>query len=520
MHTPSRGVLMLGVRKGMDEKATLIEIENLSKSYGGLQALDNVQLNVRKGEVHAVVGENGAGKSTMMKILGGIVKRDSGKVVFEGKEVEFHSPSESIEAGIAIIHQELSVLPTLNVIENVYMGRMPARFGRLLWKEMEKGAREVLGRVGLKINPYRLMDDLTISQRQLVEVAKAISVQAKVIVMDEPNSSLSEKETERLFAVIRELQKQGIAIIYVSHKIDEVLEISDRITVLRDGRYVGRMTKDEATVDKIIQMMVGRKLVRERVENPHIGGVRLQVKNLSSHYFSNVSFDLREGEILCFSGLVGAGRSEVMRAIFGVDPITGGEIYLEGEKIHFSSPAEAIKYGFAMLPEDRKKLSLFTELPIIFNVSLAQLPFFKKFGIIKHKTVQEIAGKYKKQLNIKMGSFRDPINSLSGGNQQKVVLSRWLATNPKVLILDEPTHGIDVGAKAEIYNLIRALAKGKISIILISSELPEVITMADRVVVMHEGTVTGIIERERITEELIMACATGSVDSSVAAAAG
>jgi ABC-type sugar transport system ATPase subunit len=498
------------------ENNVLIQLLDISKRYGGLQALDNVSIDIRKGEVHAVVGENGAGKSTMMKIVGGIVQRDSGTIIFDGRPVEFATPHEAIDAGIAVIHQELSVLPTLNVIENVFMGRMPSRGGRVLWREMERSTREVLALVGLEIDPFRLMDDLTISQRQLIEIAKALSFETKVIIMDEPNSSLAESETEKLFSVIREMKGKGISIIYVSHKIDEVIEISDRISVLRDGKYIGTEDVADSSADSIIQMMVGRKLTRERVENPNIGEVCFEVRGLTSPRFRNVSFDLRRGEILCFSGLVGAGRSEVMRVIFGVDSRDSGEILHEGKPVHFRSPAQAIEAGFAMVPEDRKKLSLFMELPIRFNMSIARLPRLKKNGVINRRAVRKLNEEYKQKLNIKMGSFRNAVSSLSGGNQQKTVLGRWLATDPKILILDEPTHGIDVGAKAEIYRLIRELTTRGISIILISSELPEVIAMADRVVVMHEGTVTGILGRKRMTEETIMSCATGSIDPELA----
>ena len=498
------------------ENNGLIELQNISKRYGGLQALDDVSIDIRRGEVHAVVGENGAGKSTMMKILGGIVPRDTGTIIFDGSPVEFETPHEAIAAGIAVIHQELSVLPTLNVIENVFMGRMPSKLGRILWREMERNTKEVLQLVGLEVDPFSLMDNLTISQRQLIEIAKALSFETKVIIMDEPNSSLSETETEKLFSVIRELKQKGISIIYVSHKIDEVIEIADRITVLRDGKYIGTVDVEGTTSDEIIQMMVGRKLTRERVENPNIGEVFFEVRGLTSSRFQDVSFNLKRGEILCFSGLVGAGRSEVMRAIFGVDPYDSGEIIYEGKPVRFRSPSEAIEAGFAMVPEDRKKLSLFSGLPIRFNISIAQLPRLKKNGIISQREVRNINEEYKKKLNIKMGNSRNAVSSLSGGNQQKTVLGRWLATEPELLILDEPTHGIDVGAKAEIYNLIRNLTNRGIGIILISSELPEVIAMADRAVVMHEGTVTGIIERDRISEEVIMSCATGSIDPQMA----
>ncbi len=493
----------------------ILKVDGISKRYGGLQALDNVHLDVRSHEVHAVVGENGAGKSTLMKILGGIVKRDSGKVIYQGQEVDFESPIESIMSGIAIIHQELSMLPSLNVIENVYMGRMPTRFGRVDWRTLERETLHVLEQVGLDIDPYAIVNDLSISQRQLIEIAKAISTNANLIIMDEPNSSLTETETERLFEVIAHLKKQGVSIIYVSHKIEEVLRISDRISVLRDGNYIGLINKDEATIDKVIQMMVGRALQRGKPHTGHdIGEVMLEVKGLTGARFQDVSFNVRRGEILGFAGLVGAGRSEVARAIFGSDPFTAGDITLEGKSIRFHSPHAAIQQGLGMLPEDRKRLSLFMGMPIRFNIAMAELPRMSQSGIIKHGKVAKVVDEFVKKLNIKIGSLDDPVSSLSGGNQQKTVLSRWLATNPKFLILDEPTHGVDVGAKAEIYKLMRALARGGISIMLISSELPEILMMSDRVVVMRAGRVTGVLNREQISEDVIMACATYDVHES------
>jgi ribose transport system ATP-binding protein len=502
----------------MDDR--ILQVEGISKRYGGLQALDNVHLDVRRGEVHAVVGENGAGKSTLMKILGGIVTRDDGRIVYQGEEVDFESPIESISAGIAIIHQELSMLPSMNVIENVYMGRMPTRFGRVDWRAMEQATLDMLAQVGLEIDPYSIVNDLSISQRQLVEIAKAISINANLIIMDEPNSSLTETETERLFAVIEMLKPTGVAIIYVSHKIEEVLRISDRITVLRDGQYIGTMPKDKATVDKVIQMMVGRELQRDKLHVGHkIGDVMLEVKGLTSERFQNVSFNVRRGEIVGFAGLVGAGRSEVARAIFGADPFTSGEILFEGQSIRFHSPNEAIAHGLGMLPEDRKKLSLFMGMPIQFNLSMAELPGNKMswHGMIRHGKVEEVVEDFVHKLNIKIPALDDPVSSLSGGNQQKTVLARWLATNPKLLILDEPTHGVDVGAKAEIYKLMHTLCTEGISIILVSSELPEILMMSDRVVVMREGQVTGILNREQMSEDVIMACATYDIHETAAA---
>jgi len=498
----------------------ILKVDGISKRYGGLQALDNVHLDLRPKEVHAVVGENGAGKSTLMKILGGIVKRDGGRIVYQGKEVDFESPIESISAGIAIIHQELSMLPALNVIENVYMGRMPTRFGRVDWRTLEKASLHVLEQVGLDIDPYTIVNDLSISQRQLVEIAKAISINANLIIMDEPNSSLTETETERLFEVIENLKKKGVSMIYVSHKIEEVLRISDRISVLRDGRYIGTLDKSAATIDKVIQMMVGRELKRDKTHIEHeTGEVVLEVKGLTGGRFQDVSFNMRSGEILGLAGLVGAGRSEVARAIFGADSFSSGEITLEGKPIRFHSPNEAIEHGLGMLPEDRKKLSLFMGMPIRFNLAMAELPRKKmsRKGIINHGGVEQVVEEFVKKLNIKIGSLDDPVSSLSGGNQQKIVLARWLVIEPKLLILDEPTHGVDVGAKAEIYKLMRALSGEGISIMLISSELPEILMMSDRVVVMREGQVTGILNRDQMSEDVIMACATYDVHETAAA---
>ncbi|MEO8410483.1 MAG: sugar ABC transporter ATP-binding protein, partial [Propionivibrio sp.] len=471
--------------------------------------LDDAQISVRPGEVHALVGENGAGKSTFMKILGGIVAADAGQIVFKHRTVSFATPAESIRAGIAIIHQELSVLPHLNIIENVFMGRMATRLGKVQWKLLEEKTRAVLALVGLQIDPYLTMDSLSISQRQLVEIAKALSVDAQLVIMDEPNSSLSDTESQRLFEVIRSLQARSIAILYVSHKIEEVLRISDRITVFKDGQYVGTVDAAQASVDTLIHMMVGRELTRTYQPNPKPGAIALTVEKLSGKGFHDVSFDLRHGEILCFSGLVGAGRSETLRAVFGADPSSAGQIKLDGTPVRFSNPGQAIRRGLAMVPEDRKRLSLFLGLPIKFNISLAQLPRLRLLLGVDHRQIRQLVAEFIRALRIKTQSADDPVASLSGGNQQKTVLARWLATKPKILILDEPTHGIDIGAKAEIYDLIRNLARQGIAIILISSELPEVMAMADRVVVMHEGSVAGILDRAQMSEHEIMAYATG-----------
>jgi len=491
----------------------ILKAEGISKNYGGVRALDDVRFDLNYGEVHALVGENGAGKSTLIKVLGGVVPRNAGHIVYEGEEVEFDRPIEAQQAGIAIIHQDLLVMPSLTVIENIFMGRMGGRFGIFNWKELERKAREAMALIDLDVDPYAIAQDLTISQRQMVEIARALSTNARLIIMDEPNSSLADAETELLFEVIESLQERGIAIIYVSHKIDEVLHISDRITVFRDGHYVGTLARAEATEERVINMMVGRDLDRSSFAVPDtVGEKLLEVRNLSGRRFENVSFDLHQGEILAFSGLVGSGRSEVMRAVFGADTFDEGQINLEGRPVSFKSPREAIKAGLAMVPEDRKVLSLFMNLPVYKNLAMAKLPDMAAAGVVSEREEQRLAHAYVEKLDIRLSSVEEPVSSLSGGNQQKTVLGRWLATNPRLIIFDEPTHGVDVGAKAEIYTLMRQLAQEGVGLILISSELPEVLALAHRVVVMHEGRVTGIIGHAEATEERLMAYATGVAD--------
>jgi ABC-type sugar transport system ATPase subunit len=490
----------------------ILRVEGVSKRFGGVQALERVNLDVRRGEVHALVGENGAGKSTLIKVLGGIFPRNEGRVVFDGEEVNFDRPIAALHAGIAIIHQELTMMPSLTVIENMFMGRMPQRLGIIRWNDLEARTRAAMALIDLRVDPYAAVRDLTISQRQMIEIARALSVNAKLIIMDEPNSSLTSAETERLFEVIASLQARDIAILYVSHKIDEVLRISDRISVLRDGHYVGTMDRAEASEQRIINMMVGRDLHRTQSAVPaQAGELLLDVRDLSGPRFENVSFQVHKGEILAFSGLVGAGRSEVARAIFGADLFTCGEITFDGRSGRMSSPQAAIRAGIAMVPEDRKVLSLFMNMSIERNMTMAELPYMSK-GFTSDGAERRLANEMIDALDIRLNRLTDPVSSLSGGNQQKTVLGRWLATRPKLMILDEPTHGVDVGAKAEIYTLIRSLAAEGMGVILISSELPEVLALAHRIVVMHEGRVTGILPRAGATEELLMAYATGVRD--------
>lgn len=490
----------------------ILRVEGVSKRYGGVHALDKVNFDLRYGEVHALVGENGAGKSTLIRVLGGIVPRNEGTIIFEGKEIDFDRPTAALHAGISIIHQELSMMPSLTVIENMYMGRMPARLGVIDWGDLERRTRASMALIDLHVDPYTPVRDLTISQRQMIEIARALSANAKLIIMDEPNSSLSQTESERLFSVIETLKQRDIAIIYVSHKIEEVLRISDRITVFRDGKYVDTVSRQEASEQRIVNMMVGRGLDRSVFRVPEMSSVELlQVRNLCGERFQDVNFTLHAGEILAFSGLVGAGRSEVARAIFGADRFTSGEIVLEGKPVRFTSPRQAIRAGIGMVQEDRKVLSLFMNMRIMHNITMAALPFIGK-GVLSDGAERTLTEQFVRQLDIRLAAIEDPVNSLSGGNQQKTVLGRWLATKPRLLILDEPTHGVDIGAKSEIYALVQSLASQGLGVILISSELPEVLTLAHRIVVMHEGRVTGVVERADASEEWLMAYATGLRD--------
>jgi ribose transport system ATP-binding protein len=491
----------------------MLQVVDISKHFGGVHALREVRMDVRPGEVHALVGENGAGKTTLINILGGIVPRDGGRVIFGAKDVTFETPAESQRAGIAIIHQELATIPALSVMENIYMGHMAAHGGWIDWRTLETATRKVTDQVGLDVSPRTLVGNLTISQRQLVEIAKALAFDARLIIMDEPNSSLTDRETERLFDVITHLKERGVAIVYVSHRIEEVLHIADRITVFRDGRYVGTIERNEASVNKVISMMVGRELADVgRQASASIGTPLLEVRNLSRKgkpYLQNITFTLHAGEILGFAGLVGAGRSEAARAVFGADRFETGEILLKGRPVHFRSPKDAIARGIGMVPEERKRQALFMNMPVRYNVGMASLPARSPGGIVRHAAQRALVKQFVDKLSIKLSSIDAPVKSLSGGNQQKTVLARWLATEPKVLILDEPTHGVDVGAKADIYQLMRDLAAAGIGIILISSELPEILKMSDRIVVMHEGRITGILDGNNATEDQVMAYATG-----------
>lgn len=485
----------------------LIIVKNITKTFPGVKALDNVSIDVNRGEVLSLMGENGAGKSTLIKVLAGVYDMDDGEIYIEGQKVDIKSPVDSQNLGISIIYQELNLLPNMSIAENIFLAR-EKRQGGLFYdkKKTVEEATKLMNEVGLYCNPNKLVEELSVSQRQMVEVAKALSVNSKLIIMDEPTSSLTDRETETLFGVIDKLKRNNVSVIFVSHKLREVQKISDRVYILRDGANSGVINKGEITEDRIIQMMVGRKL--ENLfdkENVEITDVVLKVRNLSTkNFLKNINFDVRKGEIIGFAGLVGAGRTEVMRAVFGFDKIKTGEIYIEGNKVEIKSPKDAINYGLALVPEDRKEQGLVMEMSVRENTTLANLKQVSKLGFINIGEENKITDSYINKIRTKTPSREQKVVNLSGGNQQKVVLSKWLMTNPKILILDEPTRGIDVGAKKEIYTIMSNLAKRGVAIIMISSELPEILGMSDRIIVMHEGEIKGVLNREESSQEKIL----------------
>lgn len=500
----------------MGNNEYILELESVCKEFPGVKALDNVQLKVKPGEVHALMGENGAGKSTLMKCIIGMYQATSGKIKFNGEYIENYDVIKALNMGISMIHQELSPVNEKSVMENIWLGREPKnRLGLVDHKTMYKMTLEVLERINLNVNPKTLMKELTVANIQMIEIAKAISYDAKVIIMDEPTSSLTAKEIEQLYEIIRQLKSEGRSIIYISHKLDEIKAVCDEMTFFRDGQYVGQHNVKDTSEEEIIKLMVGRNLDRlfPKMET-EIGEVKLSVKNLSDgKTFNNVSFDVREGEILGVAGLVGAGRSEVMETIFGVRHKVSGAVTLNGKELNIKTASDAVANGLAFLTEDRRKTGIFPVMSISYNIVSSSMETFKnKFGLVENKRMDDEARNYIETLKIKTPSHTTAIQNLSGGNQQKVLIAKWLLTKPEVLILDEPTRGIDVGAKAEIHRNISTMAYTGKSIIMVSSELPEILGMSDRVVVMHEGRITGILENKDLTQETIMAYASGTKD--------
>lgn len=494
--------------------ADLLAVANISKSFPGVRALHEVGFSIKEGECVALIGENGAGKSTLMKILAGVQPPDSGEIRLNEKEIEIRSVEEGLEHGIALIHQELNLATNLSVGANIFLGREPRKLGMIDEKEIADRSTEFLERVGLDVRPDTLVGELTIGKQQLVEIAKALSTNAKILIMDEPTSSLSQGETEKLFEVAKDLKKNGVSIIYISHRLGEVVELADRVVVLRDGENAGELTREEITHDAMVSLMVGRELSQFYSHDAgEPGDVVLSVSGVRTpaHPSHEVSFDLRAGEIVGMAGLVGAGRTELLETLFGVTPALSGTMEVEGKEIPIQSPREAIAAGLALVPEDRKQQGLVIEMAVADNVSLASLERDQKAGFLNFDAESKLTAEMTEKMRIKTPSSRQIVRFLSGGNQQKVVIGKWLAMKPKILLLDEPTRGIDIGAKQEIYALMEELADQGVAILFVSSEMEEILGMSDRALVMHEGKITGELKRDELSEEAVMQLATGRI---------
>jgi ribose transport system ATP-binding protein len=488
----------------------ILQMTGICKRFPGVVALENVHLKVGIGEIVALAGENGAGKSTLMKILGGVSQPDAGSITIEGREAAIHSVSGAIDLGIGFIHQELNVFDNLDVAENVFLGREPLWGGPLKLVDRQKihaQTEQLLRRLGLNLPADTPLRNLSLAQQQMVEIAKALSLNARILIMDEPTSSLTLTETARLMEVVKELRAQSVSIIYISHRLAEIEELADRVVVLRDGRNAGTLSRQEIDHEAIVTLMVGRDL-QHFYRPPEVVAQAecVEVRNLRTRRYAHrpVSFTIRQGEILGFAGLVGAGRSELAQTIFGVDRPLGGDVLLANTSISISSAHDAIKNGIYLIPEDRRRTGLILDLSICENITLPDLPRYARAGLVARDAERKTANEMCDKLNVKRPSVETRAANLSGGNQQKVVLAKWLSLNPKLLIFDEPTRGIDVGAKAEIYELMRSLAQQGVAIMMISSDMEEILGESDRVAVMHEGAITGILEREDCTEEAIM----------------
>lgn len=492
------------------EDNVLLEMKNITKTFPGVKALDNVSLTVKRGTVHALMGENGAGKSTLMKCLFGMYSKDSGEVYLNGKKVDFKNSKEALENGVAMVHQELNQALKRNVMDNIWLGRYPKKGPFVSETKMYRDTMKVFEELDIKVNPKTIMSTMPVAQRQMVEIAKAVSYNASVIVFDEPTSSLTEEEVVHLFRIINMLRDRGCGIIYISHKMEEILKISDEVTIMRDGTWVATEPAKDLTMDHIIKLMVGRTLEKRFPEkDKEIGEEFLKVEGLSGMYsnLQDVSFTLRKGEILGLAGLDGSGRTEVLETLFGVATKSKGEITLHGKKINNKNSRESIKNGFALLTEERRATGIFSILNIRENTVISSLNNYKKFGLLSNKKMKEKTDWSIKAMRIKTPSQETKIRSLSGGNQQKVILGRWLLSNPEVLLLDEPTRGIDVGAKYEIYQLIIELAKEGKGVMMVSSEMPELLGVCDRILVMSGGRLAGEVDAATATQEEIMTLA-------------
>ncbi|MDA8424573.1 MAG: sugar ABC transporter ATP-binding protein [Treponema sp.] len=498
---------------------TMLRLEGITKVFPGVKALSSVSLAIGKGEIHAIVGENGAGKSTLMNILSGVFPPDSGRIIFDGKDVHLKDPREAQGLGISMIHQELSLAPHLSVMENVFIGRLKRNaLGFVDYGKMRKMCIDSLACLGIEsIPPDTKVGSLSVSQRQLVEIAKALSFDAKVLVMDEPTSSLTLAETEMLLAVMRSLKASGVSVLFISHRLEEVFEVSDRITVLRDGCLVKSMDRSEATVNEVVSLMVGREFERVfarayREYSPAEKPV-LEVRGLTSREkkLKDISFKMYRGEILALTGLVGSGRTELLQSLFGLDKIDSGAILVDGVERSIADPHDAIALGIGLVPEGRKDQGLFLEMSVKENISMAHLPSMSRHLFLNMQQERKATQTYVDNLNIKTPGMNQRVKFLSGGNQQKAIIARWLMNNPRILFLDEPTHGVDIGAKSEIYRIVDGLAQKGMSVLFVSSELPEVLTLADRILVMHAGSIVKELARDAADQEEIMRYATNQI---------
>ena len=489
----------------------VLELEHATKAFAGVHALEDVSLELRAGEAHALVGENGAGKSTLVKILGGVHQPDAGALRIGGRQVVLAGPAEARDLGIAVIYQEPTLFPDLSVAENVFIGRQPLRRGRRIDRRaMETTLNEIFDRLGVRLDPERIARGLSIAEQQLVEIAKALSHEAKVVIMDEPTAALSPVEVERLFGVVATLRAHGTAVLFISHRLGEVFEICQRVTVLRDGRLVFSQGLEGLSPDDLVRAMVGRDVLARAHERHQAGDRVLKIDRLTREgVFLDVSFEVRAGEIVALAGLVGAGRSEVARAIFGIDRYDAGSVEVDGHALTRGSPTAAMAVGVGFVPEDRRQHGLVMELSIARNIALASLWRLARAGLLSGRTERSFAADWAERLQVKYSRITSPVTFLSGGNQQKVVLAKWLSRKPSLLIVDEPTRGIDVGTKAEVHRLIASLARDGVAVLVISSELPEVLSLADRILVMHEGRLAAELTHDQATEQTIVAAATG-----------
>ncbi len=492
------------------EERNILELRHISKQYTGVKALDDVSISFRRGEVHALMGENGAGKSTLIKTLSGAIQPNDGEIVFEGTTYTHMEPHQAMELGIHVIYQEFNMMPELSVAENIFMGQQLG--GGVLFNKSitEERAQKILDGMHVKINAKETVKNLSVANMQLVEIAKALTRDVKVLVMDEPTAPLTDAEVETLFEIVQMLKNKGVTIIYISHRIAEVFQISDRVSVLRDGRFIKTVMTNEVDRDELIRLMVGREVSDTYPKRDFAPGeVVLELRDVCGNGVENVSFAVRSGEIFGLSGLVGAGRTETMRMIFGADPIDSGEVLLNGQPVHPKHPAEAVKLGIGLIPEDRKQQGLLLDLPIFTNISMATMRDISHFTVVNSRAEKENVNRLVEAVTIKTPSIAQLVRNLSGGNQQKVVLAKWLAANCKVLIFDEPTRGIDVGARHEIYKLMNELCRQGIAIVMISSDMEEILGMSDRIMVLCEGHQAGILEREAFSQETILSLASG-----------